>query len=213
VQSKDMLGGITVRLEMGAAMQFAKPGDTLACGFIPPFSEGLESVKGQLINILTSVDTIAVSLKDVLIRQNGAEKLAWTFQNIENLTANLNQIIASNKTNVGKIVSEFSKFSETLNAISPDLKRIIANFDQIADSLAKVNVAEVVVNANNTILQLEEVARKVNTGQGDVAKLLNDDDLYKKLGNSLQSLDELLIDIKNNPKRYINISVFGKSDK
>jgi phospholipid/cholesterol/gamma-HCH transport system substrate-binding protein len=202
-----------VRLELGTEMQFAKPGDTLACGVIPPFSEGLESVKDQLINILVSVDTIAVSLKDVLIHQNGAEKLAHAFQNIETMTANLNQVIASNKANVGKIVDEMAGFAVTLNAVSPDLKRIIANFDLIADSLARANVAEVIVNVNNTILQLEEVVRKVNTGQGDIAKLLNDEDLYKKLGNSLQSLDELLIDIRKNPKKYINVTVFGKNNK
>jgi phospholipid/cholesterol/gamma-HCH transport system substrate-binding protein len=213
VMSKDMLGGIIVRLEFGAGTLMASAGDTLACGVVPQFTEGLESVKDQIINILVSVDTIAGSLKDVLVRQNGAEKLAQSLANIESVTNSLDKILASNKANFGKIVTEFAKFSETLAAVSPDLKRVVANFNQISDSLAKVNVAEVIVNANHTILQLEEVVKKMNTGDGDVAKLLNDGVLYKNLGSALRSLNELIDDIKKNPKRYINVTVFAKKEK
>lgn len=213
VMSKDMLGGIIVRLEFGNSAQIASPGDTLACGIVPQITEGLESVKDQIINILTSVDTIAGSLKDVLTKQNGAEKLAQSLAHIESATNSLDKILASNKANFGKIVTEFAKFSETLTAVSPDLKRVVANFNQISDSLAKANVAEVIVNINHTILQLEDVVKKVNTGDGNVAKLLNDDALYNKLDGTVQSLNELFVDIKQNPKRYINISIFGKKEK
>ena len=213
VTSRDMLGGIIVRLDLGNDTQFASPGDTLACGIIPQLTDGLESMKDQIVNILVSVDTIAGSLKDVLARQNGAEKLAQTLRNIESTTASLDQIITGNKTNFGKIITEFTLFAETIAEISPDLKRVVANFDQIADSIAKANVAEIIINANHTILQLEEIVRKINTGDGDVAKLLNEDEIYLKLGNTLKSLDELLIDLKQNPKKYINVTVFGKKEK
>ena len=213
VMSKDMLGGIIVRLSLGEERQYAKAGDTLACGIVPQLTEGLESMKDQIVSILASVDTIAVSLKDVLSHQNGAVKLAQTLSNIESMTASLDLIIANNKTNVSKIVTEFKQFSETLSEVSPDLKRIVANFDQIVDSVAKTNVAEVIVNANNTIIQIEEFVRKMNTGNGNVSKLLNEDLLYVNLENSLKSLDELLVDIRKNPKKYINVTVFGKKSK
>jgi len=213
VTTRDMLGGIIVRLELGKNTQFANPGDTLVCGLVPQLTDGIEAMKDQIINILVSVDTIAVSLKDVLTHQNGAEKLAQTLVNIESVTASLDKIVDQNKSNIGKIVTEITAFSLTLKEISPELKNIIANFDHIADTIAKTNVAEVIVNANNTIVQVEEVMKKINSGEGDVAKLLNEDELYIKLGNTLQSLDDLLSDIKNNPKRYINVTVFGKKEK
>ena len=213
VTTKDMLGGIIVRLSLGSSSQFAQRSDTLACGLVPQLTDGLESVKDQIVNILASVDTIAVSLKDVLTRQKGAEKLAQTLHNIESVTASLDQVITANKANFGKIVTEFSKFSVTLTEISPDLKQIIANFNQISDTIARANIAEIIVNVNNTVVQLEEVMRKINSGDGDVAKLLNEHDLYTKLGNSIQSLNDLLVDIKANPKRYINVTVFGKKEK
>jgi len=213
VTSRDMLGGIIVRLELGSDTQYAKPGDTLACGIIPQLTDGIEAMKDQIINILASVDTIAVSFKDILTHQEGAEKLAQTFRNIESVTASLDNIIAGNEANFGKIVTEITTFTKTLSDISPELKSVVANFDRIADTIAKANVAEVIVNVNNTILQVEEVMKKISTGDGDVAKLLNEDELYVKLAATLKSLDELIIDIKNNPKRYINVTVFGKKEK
>jgi len=213
VTSRDMLGGIIVRLELGSDTQYAKPGDTLSCGLIPQLTDGIEAMKDQIINILTSVDTIAVSLKDVLANQSGAEKLAQTLSNIESITASLDLVIADNKANFGSIVTEITSFSKTLTEISPELKTVVSNFNQIADTLAKANVAEVIVNTNNTILQIEELIRKINTGTGDVAKLLNEDELYVKLATTLKSLDELIVDIRNNPKRYINVTVFGKREK
>jgi len=213
VMSKDMLGGIIVSLEFGTETQQAYPGDTLDCGVVPQFLEGFGPMKDQIANILSSVDTIAVSLKDVLTRQNGAEKLAQSLANIENITRSLDKILANNKDNFGKIVTEFTKFSETLTEISPELKRVVANFDQISDSLAKANVAQIIVNANHTILEVEEVVKKINSGDGDIAKLVNNDELYTKIGTALQSFNELIVDIKKNPKRYINVTVFGKKEK
>jgi phospholipid/cholesterol/gamma-HCH transport system substrate-binding protein len=213
VMSKDMLGGIIVRLEFGTAAQSASPGDTLACGIVPQITEGLESVKDQIINILTSVDTIAASIKDVLIKQNGADKISQTLAHIESVTHSLDNILVNNKDNFGKTITELSKFSETLTDISPDLKRVIANFDQISDSIAKANVADILGNVNHTMVQLEEVIRKVNTGDGDIAMLLNEKEIYTNIGATLQSLNELIMDIKKNPKRYINVTVFGKKEK
>ena len=213
VMSKDMLGGIIVRLELGESTEFAKPGDTLACGIVPQLTEGLESMKDQIVNILASIDTVAVSLKDILANQHGAEKLAKTLSHIESVTASLDQILAENKGKFGRMVTEFTKFSGTLTEISPDLKRIVANFDQIADSIAKANVAQVIVNANNAVLEMQEILKKVNTGDGNVAKLLNDDELYTNLGSTLENLDALLVDIKQNPKKYINVTIFGGKKK
>jgi phospholipid/cholesterol/gamma-HCH transport system substrate-binding protein len=209
VMSKDMLGGIIVRLELGVSNQFANPGDTLESGVAPQLMDGLEPMKDQIANILSSVDTIAVVLKDLLASQNGAEKLTQTLNHIVSITASVDQMVQENRAKFGKFVTEISKFSETLTEISPELKRIVANFDEIADSVAKANVAEVIVNTNNTILQVEEAVKKINSGDGNIAKLLNEDDLYLKLGNTMQSLDDLLTDIKQNPKKYINVTIFG----
>jgi phospholipid/cholesterol/gamma-HCH transport system substrate-binding protein len=213
VTSRDMLGGTIVKMTLGTSTRMAKSGDTLTCGMLPQFTDGLDAMKGQIGNILASVDTLTVSLKDLFSSENKASKLTQTLCNIESVTASLDKILANNEALFGKIVTEIAAFSKTLNELSPELKNMVAHFDQIADTIAKANVAEIIVNANNTIIEVAEVVKKLNSGNGDVAKLLNNDEIYTKLGNSLQSLDELLIDIKKNPKKYVTVTVFGKKEK
>ena len=63
------------------------------------------------------------------------------------------------------------------------------------------------------VSELSTTLKKINTGDGTAAKLLNDGEMYKELKNTISSLNTLLDDVRVHPKRYINVSVFGKKDK
>ena len=41
-------------------------------------------------------------------------------------------------------------------------------------------------------------------------QLINDEKMYNNLNNAAENLDKLMIDLKANPKRYVNFSVFGR---
>ncbi|MFN5629328.1 MAG: MCE family protein, partial [Bacteroidota bacterium] len=58
-----------------------------------------------------------------------------------------------------------------------------------------------------------QVMTKINEGKGSLGLLVNDKKLYDNLEASTKDLDKLMVDIKENPKRYIHFSVFGKKDK
>ena len=67
---------------------------------------------------------------------------------------------------------------------------------------------------DSTISNLNKITNKLNQGEGTVGKLLYDDGLFKNLDNATKNLEELIEDIKLNPKRYVHFSIFGKkSDK
>lgn len=213
VASKDLLGGTVINLIMGSSSQYAKSGDTLSCYIASQLTDGIEDMKSKLNNILCSVDTIGVSLKDVLANEGGAESLKATLNNIELVTAHLNSIVGGNKDKIGKLVTELEVFGKTLEEASPKLSNIVNNFDKIADSVAKADVAQVIVNANETIENLNLLVEKINKGEGDIGQLVNNDSLYRNLEATTANLNNLLIDVKKNPKRYVHFSLFGKKDK
>jgi len=53
----------------------------------------------------------------------------------------------------------------------------------------------------------------VNNPNGTIGALLNERKLYDELRQTNRSLTTLLDDLKTHPKRYVNVSVFGKKDK
>ena len=54
---------------------------------------------------------------------------------------------------------------------------------------------------------------QINSPNGSIGALLYDRQLYNNLNNTAISLHTLMDDLRVHPKRYVNISVFGKKDK
>lgn len=213
IESKDLLGGHLLNLIMGNGTGKLQSGDTLLCSIKPGMLDGIDEIKGQISSVLTSIDTIGLSIKDVLHTNGGGKSLQATLQNIESTTENLNEILGNNKVKVGKLVTNLEKFSQTLESASPQLTSILENFDQISDTIAKADIAAIIQNANRTITELEAVVKKVNQGEGTVGELFNDDALATKLEQTINSVNDLVTDLKAHPKRYVHFSLFGKKDK
>lgn len=213
IVSSGLLGGMQLNLLMGQSGSFFRNEDTIPCSKAPGMLDGIDDMKSQIASVLASVDTIGLELKDVLHKDGGGEDLRATLSNIEDATANLNELLAQNKSKVGNVVSSLERFGKTLDAASPQLTSILQNFDDISDTIAKAEIAQVINNANEAIREVEHLVAKVNRGEGTVGNLMSDDGVAKKLDASINSLNELLIDLKAHPKRYVHFSLFGKKDK
>jgi len=62
--------------------------------------------------------------------------------------------------------------------------------------------------ADNSLKALENVTTKLQDGEGTAGKLVSDKELYEKMNRVVESMDTLVKDIKENPKRYVNFSLF-----
>ena len=61
--------------------------------------------------------------------------------------------------------------------------------------------------------KFDAVIAGIENGEGSVGKLLKDDGLYNNLEGASKQMEELLEDMKLNPKRYVHFSLFGKKAK
>jgi phospholipid/cholesterol/gamma-HCH transport system substrate-binding protein len=83
------------------------------------------------------------------------------------------------------------------------------NLDKVSDDVAKANFTQTIAEANKAIIELQTVLNKVNSGNGTLSQLINDEKMYNNLNNAAENLDKLMVDLKSNPKRYVSFSVFG----
>ena len=101
--------------------------------------------------------------------------------------------------------------AENLNQTFDNLNTMSGNFKTVSDSLKAINLGQITDDLETVVADFRGIADNLNNGEGTAGKLLNDDKVYNNLDRATKQLEELLQDIKLNPKRYVHFSVFGKN--
>ena len=87
---------------------------------------------------------------------------------------------------------------------------ILTNVNAITTDIQQADIKQTITQLDTTIAKINTVINDVQTQQGTIGKLIYDTTLYKHIDATVISADSLITDIKKHPKKYINISVFGK---
>ena len=187
----------------------AKSGDTLRgevdYGMLDAVSKALGPLQRKLTTTLSSVDSVLVSVNDILDEDT---KLGLR-QAIKNLDATMNSLGGAS----GRLNTLLATNSGKLDRTFTNLDDMSANFSKFSDSLAQLETGKLVSDLQKVITKFDAIASGLEKGEGSVGKLLKDDELYNNLEGASRQLEQLLQDVKLNPKRYVNISVFGKKQK
>lgn len=187
----------------------AVSGDTLKgviqAGLIDGLMDKFKPLETSLLHTLASLDTVLVGISDVMDEE--------TKNNLRSSIANLNQTMASFKGVSQNMNSLLNSNMDKLNNTFANLDTTVANFAKLSDSLAQINMGELVKNMEATMGKLNSIADGIDRGQGSIGKLLKDEELYDNLTGASKQLELLLQDLKLNPKRYMHFSLFGKKPK
>lgn len=209
IYSSDIMGSKAIKIKTGDSQSLLADGDKIT--------------SGREVDMFTLLMDDLPSIKDSLKLTIGEVEL--TFKKINNLLSdeNINRI-SEGVASLEKTLGNFARFSQTLdrskstivsaldniNLVTANLKDngdditgIIKNLAELSDTLKNIRISQ-------TVDKLNALADKVISGTGTAGKLIYNDSLYNTLSGSLNSLDSLLTDIRKRPKRYVNISVFGR---
>lgn len=187
----------------------AKDGDRLPGkmekGMMEVIADKVLPLGDDLGSALVSLDTLVGNLNKILDEES-QQHLKNTFKNIDTTIETLHQathsihdLLATNTTKINSSLDNIEKASE--------------NFVRISDSLATLDAQKLVREIETTIEGLNHVVEGLENGEGSLGKLLNDDSLYQHLEAASVELEQLMRDIKLNPKRYVHFSIFGRKNK
>lgn len=219
LESTDLLGGKAIVLVLGNSKEYAEDGFMLNANVEKSLMEAVQPVQKKAELIITKMDSILTSVNSIL-NPNFQKNVDKSFTSIASTLASLE---ATSKKVDGLVASESSKLSNILSnveAISLNFKNngakidaILANLNTVTDKAAALNFKQTIDNANQAVADLQGMVNDVKNGKGSLGQLLNDNRMYENLNNASKSLDNLLIDLKANPKRYVHFSVFGGGNK
>ena len=155
----------------------------------------IEAIMPKLDSIMTSLNLL---LADPALRQ--------TLHNVEGMTDNLNATSRDLRSLSASLNREMPAMMQKTNGV-------LDNTQQLTGNLAAIDVASMTASINQTLANVNEMTRKLNSTEGTLGLLMRDATLYNNLAATTASADSLLIDLKAHPKRYVHFSIFGKKDK
>ncbi len=206
------LGSPQIEILFSNETEYIQKGDTIQGNISAGLFEGLGDVMGSLKNILNSLDTSMRLLQGTL--QSGAlDNVEQILANLHATTDKIDNLLAVNSGKVNTIVTDVQTFTNTLHKNDEKIDGFIGNLNTVSKQLADAELKKTVDNAASAIAKLDTLLYKMNQGEGSLGQLVVNDSLYISLQSSLISLDKLLEDIKANPKKYINVTVFGRKEK
>ena len=206
--ASDLLGSKSVVLLIGDSKTMAEDGGILRDSIA---SDLIGTITGKLMPIADNADKLITSIDSLL------QILHYTFDddlqsNIQSIVANMEQLVASERRKIAAILSNFESVSDNLKRSNEDISSLIANLNGFSETLSESDVKTTVDNANRSLMQLNNLLSGINEGQGTLGKFAKDDSLYIYLQRSSNDLDKLLIDLRENPKRYVHFSLFGRKN-
>ncbi|MGQ7870332.1 MlaD family protein [Sunxiuqinia sp. sy24] len=216
--SSDIMGTKSIKLQIVPSNAYYQPGDTIPGSIEEDLKEQvsmqvlpLKNKAEQLLGSLDSAITVITYVFNAEARKNLSEsfsRINQTILNLETASNEISELLVSEKSNLKGIIQNMNELSASLNNNSDDFTNIVSNFSSISDSLAAADLANLIEQLNTSAEGMSSILSKIDTGTGTAGKLLNDEALYSNLADMSQSLDNLLKDFRNNPKRYVHFSAF-----
>ncbi len=221
--SLDLLGTKNVEIVFGDSKIPAEDGDTLTGGIQMSLSEEVNKqvapIKEKAENLLSSLDTMVTVLHSVFNSETRKSinasfiSIRTTLNNLENTTYNMDTLVYGQRKRLERIMFNIESITENFRENDEAITNILSNFSLISDTLAKANLAGTLSNVNSVLSRVDAITTKIDNGTGSVGLLVNDNALYNNLNKSAAQLNALIEDLKLNPYRYVNLSVFPPSKK
>lgn len=195
-----MLGGTDISLVLGKSNKVLAPGDTLMG--IP--DKGIAAVASE--KILPAIDSMVPKLDSLFTKLN---------------TLLANPAISTTLENTAVLTEELKKTTDGINkllakdvpAVTDRMVQLEEDMLAVSGQLKEVDYKAIAAQFESTLRNLEQLTVVLNSKEGTIGMLLNDTTLYSNLCTTCEQAEALLQNLREEPKRYVHFSLFGRKDK
>lgn len=217
------LGSPVLNIQLGKSTQYLKSGDTLRSandpGLLGDISTKLGPLSDQLTGTLVTLDSLMRNFNSIL-DPNTKGNLRSVISNLNDATGHitastvsLEKLLDMQTGTVAQSMANIDEFTGNLAKNNQKIDSTLTYLQTTTRNLSQADIAGLVNGFKQSADSLSSVINRVNSTDGSIGALINDKALYNNLNNITRSLNVLLDDLRVHPKRYVNISVFGKKDK
>lgn len=219
LESTDLLGGKAIVFELGNSNQYAQDQDTLRADIQGSLAESLQPIQKKAEVLINKVDSAMGAINQILnpnFQKNvdrSFSSIAASLQTLEGTTKKLDALIGSQSAHINGILGNAEQVSSNLKTSTSHFNGIATNFEKFSTDLSNSNIKQTLDNANSAVTELQKTIASINSNKGSLGLLMNDDRMYNNLNAASNNLNNLFLDIKAHPSRYVHFSVFGGGSK
>ena len=213
--STDLLGGKAIVFVYGNSNTYAEDKDTLRADIQGSLAESLQPIQEKAERLIGKLDSSLAAVNKILNPnfQKNVDRsfmsIANSLQTLEGTTKKIDALVGGQSEHINGIMTNAEAVSANLKTSTTNLNGITSNFEKVSNDVANANLKQTLDNANKAMADLQETISKINSSKGSLGLLLNDDKMYNNLKDASANLNNLFIDLKAHPKRYVSFSVFG----
>ncbi len=207
IVSSSLMGSKAIEIVLGESSEPLEKGDTIRSGYsrdmmdtalteLDFFKEKVSRLTEELSRTLTGVSTLV---------EDNASNIGGLTAHLNSIAGNLDEILSAEKSGLRSAIDGLSEFSQTLGGNAGRVDTLMGNLTRFSDNLAEADLKA-------GIDRLNGILDRIEGGEGTVGRLMNDAELYENLQQASENLSVLLADLKENPKRYVHFSLFGRSE-
>lgn len=207
IVSSSLMGSKAIEIVLGESSVRLEKGDTIRSGYsrdmmdtalteLDFFKEKISRLTEELSRTLTGISTLV---------ESNSSNIGELTAHLNSIAGNLDEVLSAEKSGLRSAVAGISEFSQTLGQNAGRVDTLMGNLTRFSDNLAEADLKAAVGRLN-------DILDRIDSGEGTVGRLMNDAVLYENLQQASENLSVLLADLKENPKRYVHFSLFGRSE-
>jgi len=206
IYAASLLGGQSLAVIPDYEGEIAKSGDFLVgeveSDIFSSVGEKLNPLQAKLENVIVSADSVFSGINQIFNER--------TIKSIKNTVQNLEYTVADVRKTITSVNSLVNETKGDLKITLSNTKTITEDLSKFSTNLATVDLNKLILDSEKALADISSLISKIDKGEGTLGQLINDKQMYNNLTNATKELEELLRDLKLNPKRYVHFSVFGK---
>lgn len=212
LHNSDLLGSKALLLHVGSLNNLAEDGDTLTS----LVEKGLpEMIREKATPVIENIDSTLYKVNLIVSElANNRTSMGSAISEMDSVAKELKYTLRENRRSLREVSRDVSEITAALTDKENGIEPLLTSVNGIADSVQNLRMRELSEKTQQTIDNLNKILVQLEDQEGTMGRLLHDDSLYTNLNSTASDLDKLLIDLRENPGRYVHFSIFGrKNDK
>ena len=220
--NSDLLSGSYLDISYGDSLDYYNSRDTIpssvSLALEDQINERLIPLEKKTNELISTADSAIKTIEAIFSRNTdnldeSFDGIKNSIKNLEKVSLQIRSLIRSEKDNITQIVSNIETVTSNLKESNEAINKILSNTAQLSDSLVASDIKGTINNAKQSLEEVNMILYDIKNGDGTLTRLINDSTVYLSVTQMIDEATRLVENIKTEPKRYVQFSIFGKKDK